>query len=205
MGRLVLLSDGLNTTVGLQLIKKQICEEKLKGKKIALFYEPYYSVEYSLVHACQELGFDRKHIFIPMDANFGKRICKANYLYVTEGNTFEILKILKEKGYVKPMKKAMDQGATYIGASAGAIIAGKDILLAEDFDRNEVGLKENEMEALGLFEGTILPHCTKKELTNYMKTKDREVLSRYSKIYQVANGRIKVLDGIFGKSFIGRN
>ena len=34
MGRVVLLSAGLNTTVGLQLIKKQIRPETIKGKKI---------------------------------------------------------------------------------------------------------------------------------------------------------------------------
>ncbi len=193
MGKLVLLSDGLNTSDGLNLISKQLKNEKLKNKKIALFYEPYYSIESKLVDACLHIGFARENVSTSMDMNFLKKIYLADYIYMTEGNTFEILKILREKGYIKPIKTAVENGAVYIGASAGALIAGKDILLAADFDRNEVGLAGKELEALGLFDGTILPHYTRRDLKAYLKKKDRSVVLGYQKIYQVANGRILTL------------
>lgn len=193
MGRLVLLSDGLNTSVGLNLISKQLQNENLTNKKISLFYEPYYSLESKLVDACLQLGFAGENVSIPMDADFVKKIYAADYIYVTEGNTFEILKIMRQKGYIKPIQKAVEKGAVYIGASAGALIAGKDILLAEDFDRNEAGLEGKELDALGLFDGTILPHYTRKNLRDYLKNKDRSVVSGYQEIYQVANGKVLML------------
>lgn len=43
---------------------------------------------------------------------------------------------------MKAIKNEFENGTTYIGASAGALIAGKDIKLAADFDKNDVRLKE---------------------------------------------------------------
>lgn len=193
MGRIVLLSDGLNTFIGQNLLSRQVCRENLENKKIMLFYEPYYSIEGKLIDACLKLGFRKENIGTSMEEAFIKNISESDYIYVTEGNTFEILKVLREKKCMKAIKNAVERGAVYIGASAGALIAGKDIRLAADFDKNDAKMKEEEMDGLGLFDGTILPHCTKSELAVYLKKKDLKELSRYSKIYSVANGKILVL------------
>ena len=193
MGRIVLLSDGLNTSIGQNLIRRQLCRENLENKKIMLFYEPYYSIEDKLINACLKLGFRKENIGTSMNETFTKKISEADYIYVTEGNTFEILKVLREKKCMKAIKNAVEKGAVYIGASAGALIAGKDIRLAADFDKNDVRLKENEMAGLELFDGTILPHCTKSDLRAYLKNKDLTEISRYSKIYSVANNKSLVL------------
>ena len=52
--------------------------------------------------------------------------------------------------FIQQQMKRTD--CTYIGSSAGAMIAGTDIYLAEDFDENIVGL--TDLKALGLFDGS---------------------------------------------------
>ena len=59
------------------------------------------------------------------------------YYYVTAGNTFEILKEIRIKKLAGLIKRSMlENNATNIGSSAGAMIAGIDIRLALDFDRD---------------------------------------------------------------------
>lgn len=83
------------------------------------------------------------------------------------------------------VKETCELGATYIGSSAGAIIAGTDIRLALDFDSNFVGLKD--YSALRLFDGTILPHYTEEQAERYKESADYEVISSYRHFYNVDN------------------
>lgn len=48
--------------------------------------------------------------------------------------------------------------------------------------------------ALGLFDGTIIPHYTSQELKKYISNTEEHILSRYSVIYSVSNKEIIVLD-----------
>ena len=66
------------------------------------------------------------------------------------------------------------------------MIAGTDILLAQDFDRNFVGM--TDFQALGLFQGTIIPHYTKEDLSCYLSRTSEELTGRYEEIYSVGNG-----------------
>jgi len=120
-----------------------------------------------------------------------EELASMDYIYVTEGNTFEVLELMQMRRVMEPMRTAVMNGATYIGASAGAIIAGTDIALAADFDRNFVRLQN--LEGLKLFDGTIIPHYTKEELARYIKNSDDEAISHYHVIYSVANGAKKIL------------
>ena len=64
------------------------------------------------------------------------------FIYVGEGNTFEILKYMRDRGLVTYIKEVCmkREDLIYLGSSAGAMIAGSDIMLARDFDSNYVGL-----------------------------------------------------------------
>ena len=72
---------------------------------------------------------------------------------------------------------------TYIGSSAGAMLAGADIMLAGDFDINFVGM--TDFTALNLFDGTIIPHYEPEYLENYIRNTEAHVINRYSKILSV--------------------
>ncbi len=65
---------------------------------------------------------------------------KFGGIYIGGGNTFYLLKILKESGFWEFLIKAIKKGTPIYGGSAGAIIFGKSILTSSD--ENFVGLKE---------------------------------------------------------------
>ncbi len=65
-------------------------------------------------------------------------------VYVGGGNTFKLLKKMKESGFSERLIAYYEKGGTVYGGSAGAIIWGKDIGIAAigtgDPDVNDVGL-----------------------------------------------------------------
>lgn len=157
--RLILSSFGLTSKKTRSLIKKELQKDiNLSEKKIYLFFEPYYSIEGLLVEACLNIGFRRENILLSTEVRPEdiEEIKKVDYIYVTEGNTFEIAALLKDRGIDEVIREAFKNGATYSGASAGAMLAGESIEEALLFDRNEVGLKD--YKGLCLMDGIVIPH-----------------------------------------------
>lgn len=85
-----------------------------------------------------------------------------------------------------------DSKVTYVGSSAGAIIAGSDIMLARDLDSNYVGMID--FTALYLFDGTIIPHYEPEHLENYIKNTEEHILNRCSRILPVSNKEVLVIE-----------
>lgn len=69
---------------------------------------------------------------------------EKDVIYVQGGNTFYLLKHVRESGFDKVVKELTDKGAIYIGVSAGSILAGPTIESAawKNQDRDIVGLKD---------------------------------------------------------------
>ncbi len=67
-----------------------------------------------------------------------------SFVFIGGGNTFKLLKDLKESGAFEHLKEYLENGGIVFGGSAGAIIFGKDIETAGFLDENEVGLKDTE-------------------------------------------------------------
>lgn len=190
-GRLLLTSQGLNTKIGYQLLENQIPKKTLSRKSIFLFIEPYYSIEKKIFDACKKLGFSEDLIFWSTCEKPESMIKKADYIYITEGNTFQILKILQEKRLLQPIRDAIKNGAWYIGVSAGAVLTGCDIMPARLTDENEVRL--TNLEALGLIDGAVCPHMTKKAFREILRKGEHDFFYSYKKIYTVADGKILIL------------
>ena len=79
------------------------------------------------------------------DANQEINLSKFDAIYIGGGNTFKLLKRLKESRLDKKLIKYLKNGGTIYGGSAGAIIWGKTIdtaMLCKDKDKNEVGIKD---------------------------------------------------------------
>lgn len=82
-----------------------------------------------------------------------------DFIYVCGGNTFSIMKKLKETKMDKFIISQVKKGAMYVGVSAGSIVAGRTIEIAKEAgDANDVGLKN--MKGLGLTEISVFPHFT---------------------------------------------
>lgn len=189
--RLILTSRGLNTGMGTDLIGRELLKYgDLSSKKIYLFCDPHVSIESIVIESCISIGFKEENIFLSTSCE-NDAILDMDYIYITEGNTFSILSILKERGIDKVIKQAYMNGTTVIGASAGAMITGKSIEEAYSYDRNEVHLKD--YSSLALFDGIVLPHYTKKEMRKYIKNSPG-LENRYKMLLSVANDEILVLE-----------
>lgn len=191
--KLILTSYGLTTPVGRKLIKKELEKDDLQDKKIFLFHEPHYHIETMLIKACISLGFQKDNIILSGSQKDNNEVLNCDYFYVEAGNTFEVLSLLRERGMDKIIKDAFKNGSNkvYIGASAGAMIAGRSIEEASSFDRNFVNM--SDYKGLCLYDGVIIPHYTKAELKQYIKNSPG-IEKKYKKIISVANEKCVVLE-----------
>lgn len=189
--RIILTSYGLTSSVGRKLIFKALKDEDLSDKKIFLFHEPHYSIEEILRNVCVSMGFKPENIILSGEQSSNTSITDMDFLYCTEGNTYEIMSLLRKRGLDKVFVEAFCNGATYIGASAGAMIAGDSIEEASYCDKNFVGM--TDFRGLSLFEGIVLPHYTKTEAKRYIKN-STGIEKKYKQILSVANDKMLILE-----------
>src|SRR5262249_42468804 len=78
----------------------------------------------------------------------------ADALFIGGGNTYALLKRLREAGLLEPIGAHVRAGLPYLGSSAGANVAGPTILTTNDW--NVVGL--DHFRALGLVPFNVNPH-----------------------------------------------
>lgn len=105
-------------------------------------------------------GFSEKNITIfnhKKAENF--RNLNIDVVYTCGGNTFLLLKRLRECGFDKEVAGYIKSGATYIGASAGAHLVSKDTRHLIPIDGNDKALEGiTDFSALSLFDGILFCH-----------------------------------------------
>jgi dipeptidase E len=79
---------------------------------------------------------------------------RAESLFMGGGNTYALLKRLREAGLLPAIRARVEAGMPYVGASAGSNVAGPTILSTNDW--NVVAL--DRFDALGLVRFNINPH-----------------------------------------------
>ena len=190
--KLIFTSYGLTTKVGKKLIAKELSTYDLSDKRIFLFHEPHNHIETILVDVCIDIGFKKENIILSGHQKSMQEVLECDFYYCTEGNTYEVLSLLRERGLVSVIREGFKQGdKVYIGCSAGAAIAGVTIEKIGDMDKNFV--KMTDFEGLGLFDGIIIPHYTKKELRRFIRYSPG-IEDRYRMILSVANTQSLVLE-----------
>jgi len=90
-----------------------------------------------------------KKVKVDMLADLSKEVNLQNYdaVYIGGGNTFKLLKKIKNYRFDKKLIEYCNNGGVIYGGSAGAIIIGKDIkiaLICKDKDANKVKLKDTK-------------------------------------------------------------
>jgi dipeptidase E len=92
-----------------------------------------------------------------LDGHAPEELAEFDMLFVGGGNTFDLLEHVVSNGFMSPVRQFVATGGSYYGGSAGAILAGDSIGIAEAHDQNETRLEN--FEGLRLIMGsTILPH-----------------------------------------------
>lgn len=82
----------------------------------------------------------------------------AEAVFVGGGNTFELLKQLRQREYFGPLQRLVRRGVPYIGSSAGSNVAGLTIGNTNDMPSSD----PNGLRALGLVPFNVNPHYAEK-------------------------------------------
>ncbi len=118
----------------------------------ALADEPgYYAVARAAL-AADPPGLAVEHL--RWDAPFEATLAGVQAVFVGGGNTYALLRRLRESGLLPALRARVAAGLPYLGASAGANLAGPNILTTNDW--NVVGL--TAFDALGLVPFNVNPH-----------------------------------------------
>jgi len=120
-------------------------------------------------------------------------------IYIGGGNTFKLLKKIKESGFDRRLIEYYKNGGKIFGSSAGAIIFGKDIniaLICDDADVNDVILKNTK--GFNIINGYDLQvHYNNSQLAEHkkyiLKTKNPIIAIPEKSALLVENGKYKVI------------
>ena len=83
--------------------------------------------------------------------------CVFNSIFIGGGNTYKLLKGLKESGAFSKIQDYIQNDGIVVGCSAGAVICGKDIDIITSMDPNDVNLTDTE--GFDVLSGiSIFPH-----------------------------------------------
>lgn len=118
-------------------------------------------------------GFNRENVFV-FDHNYADdfKNLDIDCIYISGGNTFGTIEKIKRTGFDSVIVNYVKSGVVYIGGSAGAHIATKNIEHVQRYDSNDVNL--TDFSGLGLFDGILVCHY------NYQRKYDYETLCRES-------------------------
>ncbi|MEP6878559.1 MAG: dipeptidase PepE [Nitrosospira sp.] len=96
----------------------------------------------------------RRLLHIPWDTNQLELLDKVDGILIGGGNTYTLLKRLKDSGLFEAIRGHVQSGLPYIGSSAGANIVGPNILTTNDW--NVSGL--TDFKSLNLIPLNVNPH-----------------------------------------------
>lgn len=109
----------------------------------------------------KELGYDFEEIDIDgKDESSLKELLKnKDIIFVEGGNTFYLLKAIRESGFDKVIGELLDSGAVYIGSSAGSYVACPTIEMAtwkhqDKYDRCNI----TDLTAMNLVSFLVTAH-----------------------------------------------
>jgi dipeptidase E len=83
---------------------------------------------------------------------------ECEVIWVAGGNSFYLLQELRRSGAGQLIARLVDRGKTYVGVSAGAVVASPDIAYIEPMDSRQVAPELNDTKGLSLTGFRIIPH-----------------------------------------------
>lgn len=78
-----------------------------------------------------------------------------DFIYAIGGNTFDLRRAMVESGFDETLKQYLEQGGTYVGESAGAIVVGPSL---RGFDIMDDAPSNPIWDGAGIIDSIIVPH-----------------------------------------------
>lgn len=161
MGKLMLTS-----TFGLVSHKLERIEPDLKGRTVTFIptasmkdFTGFFNrmAKWKL----RALGLNVQEIDVAVASyhDIKTTIASSSMIYVTGGNTFYLLQSLRCSSADELIAQAVREGKTYIGESAGAVVAGPNIEYIKRMDSEDPApYLDSNYAGLGLVDFNIVPH-----------------------------------------------
>lgn len=105
----------------------------------------------------------------------------VDLVYVAGGYTYYLLEQVRNTGFDAVLTKFMERGGLYVGASAGALIAGPDIEPCSSLDDPKYGPSLTSTKGLGLIDIVPMPHYDMSERNSVIDT----IIAQYKDTYTV--------------------
>jgi dipeptidase E len=154
--RLLLVSNSTNHGEG--YLDHCMAEMKdLLGERRLVAFVPFAIFDRAGYAAAAEARFESEGFAmqaVTADAAGFGTLERAEAVFVGGGNTFRLLKTLQDTGLLKALRRRVDEGLVYMGASAGSNIAAPTIRTTNDMPIVE----PSSFDALGLVPFQINPH-----------------------------------------------
>ena len=110
--------------------------------------------------------------FVDLETQPEKDLSSYEIIYVCGGNTFKLLKFARSANFKLSIEKLLERNGIYIGVSAGSIIVGPSINIANEVepDPNDIGL--GNLTGFDITTLIVLPHYSQEmeiETANFEK------------------------------------
>lgn len=132
-----------------------------------------YNIKYNSVF--KKLSIDLKRIDNLSNNEMKNEILNAECIFVSGGNTFKLLKFLKDNNLFEILKEKINNGTPYIGVSSGCVILNDDLKSS-----NSLPIVKPTFKGLGVLPFIINVHYKNKKplrLIQYLiKNKDKKIV-----------------------------
>lgn len=105
----------------------------------------------------------------------------VDLIYIAGGYTYYLLEQIRNTGFDTVLAKFMERGGLYVGASAGALIAGPDIEPCSSLDDPKYGPSLTSTKGIGLIDIVPMPHYDVSERNSVIDT----IIAQYKDAYTV--------------------
>lgn len=110
----------------------------------------------SSIHELKEMGFSNIHCMDVVSDDV-QQLKEAKIIYVCGGNTFYLVKALRDSGADQLIKDfCQKEDVIYVGVSAGSIVVGTSIASAIGYDENEVSI--TDLRGLAIVPYVLMVH-----------------------------------------------
>ena len=144
----------------------------------------------------RDVGFNVEEVDIEgkKEAEVMKLLEMKDIIFVAGGNTYYLLKVMRECNFEKVIRKLLKWGKVYIGSSAGSIVAGRTIRTAawKESDKNYVGLKD--LRGLNLVPFDIFVHY-EPEWAEKIKQEIKNPKKREKQLKIITDGQAILVQG----------
>lgn len=146
----------------------------------------------------RKMGFQLKEIDLRKmnKEKLKKELQKVDIVYLCGGNVFYLLDQVRKSGFDKIVRRLLEKGIIYAGASAGATLAGTTIEPVKwlDIDDPQTVPHSKNCRGLGLVDFIILPHYGSIEYKTHYKKLFHEYKTK-QKIIKITDNEAMIIEG----------